>query len=101
MHVEIYSKPGCTLCVDAWDVLERARAQVPFTLQEVNIEEDAALFARYRYDIPVVFVDGHKAFKHRLTEEAVLHRLRRASPGTPVAHLVNQDGQIPTLPEEK
>ncbi len=77
MLVEIYSKADCSLCDEAKAVLLRVKKRVPFELREIDIESDPALFERYRYDIPVVFVDGHKAFKHRLDEKALLERLRR------------------------
>jgi len=76
MTVEIYSKPGCHLCDEAKAVILAVRRRISFELVEIDIERDPALFERYRYDIPVVFVDGHKAFKHRLTAEALERRLR-------------------------
>jgi glutaredoxin len=79
MKVEIYSKAECSLCDTAKAVLERVRKRVPFELVEVDITADPALFERYRYDIPVVFVDGQKAFKHRLEERVVEARLRRGA----------------------
>lgn len=83
MKVEIYSKADCSLCVEAKAVLEAVRLRIPFELVEVDIEQDPALYERYRYDIPVVFIDGQKAFKHRLEARAVEERLRRS--GTSVA----------------
>lgn len=41
-----------------------------YELQEINIEDDAELLARYRYDIPVLLIDGVEAFRHRLTAQA-------------------------------
>lgn len=78
MTIEIYSKADCSLCEEAKAVLLQVQRKVPFTLIEVDITTDPALFERYRYDIPVVFVDGHKAFKHRLDAHDVERRLRRA-----------------------
>ncbi len=40
-----------------------------YTLEEVDIEADAELFARYQYEIPVLTVDGVEAFKHQLQAE--------------------------------
>ena len=77
MLVEIYSKPDCPLCDEAKEVLREVQARCPFTLREVNIESDPELFDRYRYDIPVVFVDGNKAFKHRVDARALEARLKR------------------------
>ena len=90
MKVEIYSKPDCPLCDEAKAVLREVQQRVPFELVEVNIESDPALFERYRYDIPVVFIGGQKAFKHRLNAHLVEERLRRV--GTSVAQSGGSDG---------
>ena len=77
MDVEIYSKPDCSLCEEAKEILREVATRVAFRLTEINIETDPALFERFRYDIPVVFIDGQKAFKHRLERRALEARLRR------------------------
>ena len=40
IHVDIYSRPGCHLCDDAKDVVERVRERHPFVLRIINIETD-------------------------------------------------------------
>ncbi|MHB1846801.1 MAG: redoxin domain-containing protein [Deltaproteobacteria bacterium] len=77
-QVEIYGKSDCSLCDDAKAILERVRAQLPFELVEVDIELDPKLFEQFKNDIPVVYVDGRKAFKHRIDEAALVRRLERA-----------------------
>jgi Glutaredoxin-like domain (DUF836) len=37
-----------------------------FTLAEVNIESDPELLRKYKYDIPVVMIDGVECFRHRV-----------------------------------
>jgi glutaredoxin len=76
-EVTLYTKGGCCLCDEAKAQIRAARDRVEFAYREVDIESDAALFERHRYDIPVVEVDGHRAFKHRLTAEQLVARLRR------------------------
>lgn len=76
MKVEIYSKPNCSLCEDAKEIILRVQRQVDFVLLEVDVTTDLELFHRYRYDLPVVWVEGQLAFRHRLTEEALLSRLQ-------------------------
>jgi thiol-disulfide isomerase/thioredoxin len=78
VRVEVYGKADCSLCDDAKGVLEEVRKDLPFEIVPVDITLDPAVFARYQHDIPVVFVDGHKAFKHRLTAEEARHRIARA-----------------------
>jgi hypothetical protein len=36
---------------------------------EVDIEADAQLFTQYRYEIPVLSINGIEAFRHRLNAE--------------------------------
>jgi glutaredoxin len=86
MIVRLYSKPNCCLCDQAKEVLERVRERIPFELVEEDIRADPALFAAYRYDIPVVIIDGRDTFKLRLEEAEVEACLRRATSGTRVAH---------------
>jgi len=62
-HVVLYTRPGCHLCDDARAMLERARATIPFVLQERNIDEDGALLRRHLERIPVIEVDGTEAFE--------------------------------------
>ncbi len=37
-----------------------------YSLEEIDIETDAELFARYQFEIPVLFVNGAEAFRHRM-----------------------------------
>jgi hypothetical protein len=41
------------------------------TVHEVDISGDAHLEAQYALEIPVLLVDGRKAAKYRITEEAL------------------------------
>jgi glutaredoxin len=76
--VILYTRPGCHLCDEAKAVLNEARREIDFTLEEVNIDDDPAAAELYRYDIPVIFINGMKAFKHRVTARDLLRRLRRS-----------------------
>jgi len=46
--------------------IKQARCDELYTLEEVNIEKDGELFTRYRYEIPVLLINGVEAFRHRL-----------------------------------
>jgi glutaredoxin len=71
----LYGRPGCHLCDDARAVLERVRAQAPFALREIDIEQDEALFKRYLERIPVVCLDGEELFELEVDEAALRRRL--------------------------
>ena len=46
--------------------LIRAGCADLYSLEEVNIESDPALLTQYRYEIPVLCINGVEAFRHRL-----------------------------------
>lgn len=74
-RVVLYGKPDCELCDEMKAVAEEVRRTMPFTLEIVDITDDASLTAAYGHDIPVLTVDGRKAFKHRLDAAALRRRL--------------------------
>ncbi len=82
-RVIIYSRPGCHLCDEAKQAIAAAQCLDEYTLEEINIESDAYLLKRYKYDIPVITIDGVEAFRHRLTSKAFRERLLRSSGGKP------------------
>ena len=73
--VTLYGRDGCHLCDDARAALERVRATHPFRLEEVDIEADDDLHARYLERIPVVALDGEELFQYFVDEEALRRTL--------------------------
>jgi hypothetical protein len=60
-------------------VLEEARAEVPFELEEVDIGGDGELEAKYREWLPVVEIDGARAFVYFVDRDSLVRRLKRSS----------------------
>ncbi|HYV84006.1 MAG TPA: glutaredoxin family protein [Pyrinomonadaceae bacterium] len=77
LHVTIYSRPGCHLCDEAKAAILRAGCNDQFTLEEVNIESDDELLRKYKYDIPVIAIDGVESFIHRVSPEEFRTRIKR------------------------
>jgi glutaredoxin len=78
-EVTIYTRPGCHLCEEAKAAIKASGCDGEFTLKEVNIDEDPLLRERYGYDIPVIFINGVKVFKHRVDPKEFRRKLRRLS----------------------
>ena len=57
-QITLYSRPGCHLCEDAADLLDRLSGRYAFEIAEVNILSDIDLFERYKHSIPVVALAG-------------------------------------------
>ena len=75
--VIIYSRPGCHLCEEAKSTILSAGCLDEFELREVNIDEDPGALGHYQYDIPVVFINGVKVFKHKVDPKEFRRKLRR------------------------
>ena len=76
-QVVLYSKPGCCLCDEVKAQLERLERSHSFEWRVKNILEEPEAFQQFKEEIPVVFIDGKKAFKYHLNEDEFLRRLRR------------------------
>ena len=74
--VTLYGRPGCHLCEDALEIVERVRARIPFELEQRDIEADDGLFTTYLERIPVVAIDGADAFELFLDEAAFEQAIR-------------------------
>ena len=75
--VKLLSKPDCHLCHEAKALLRELQANHSFTLCEVDISARADLLKRYGEEIPVVFINGRKAFKFRVDPKQFVRGLGR------------------------
>ena len=73
--VTLYTRAGCHLCDDAKHVIEAARRRAVFAYEEIDIDGDAELQERYNFEVPVIAIDGVKAFKYRVNEDELLKKL--------------------------
>ena len=77
IEIEIYSRPGCHLCDEAKEVIDRVRLRFPFAIRVINIETDPDLEKTYREQIPVVFINGNKAFKYHVDERELEKKVKK------------------------
>jgi len=73
--VSLYTRAGCCLCDEAKQVLASARNRAPFELEEIDIDRHPEWLALYNEEVPVIAIDGRKAFKYRVSMDEFLKRL--------------------------
>ena len=78
MQVILYSKPDCQLCEEVKADLLSIQPDFGFVLFERNIEEDAELFGRFRYLIPVIDITDQPLLYPPHTWQSVYQALRTA-----------------------
>jgi len=71
----LYGAAGCHLCERARETVLAARDELGFELEEVAIDGDPELEARYRELIPVVEIDGRQAFVYFVPADALRRKL--------------------------
>ncbi len=74
-RITLYHAPECHLCERARTQLVELRAELGFTLDEVDISGDADLEAAYREFLPVVELDGERLFTYYVHPDALRRRL--------------------------
>jgi len=74
-EVVVYSRKGCHLCELVKETLMKLERRGGFTWREIDVDGDQELRRQYNDEVPVVFIDGYKAFKYRMTEQDFLRRL--------------------------
>jgi glutaredoxin len=74
-EVIVYSRKGCHLCEIVKEKLTKLERRGGFRWREVDVETDDSLRRKFTDEVPVVFIDGHKAFKYRLDEQEFLKKL--------------------------
>ena len=80
LKVELYTKKDCSLCVVAREIILRVLKEIPFEFQEIDIESRSDLYERFKEEIPVVFVNGERAFTYRVHEKKLRKILLRHQP---------------------
>ena len=76
MHeVIVYSRKQCHLCDEVKQKLHRLASSGQFHWRDVDIDTDPELQRLYNEEVPVVFINGRKAFKYTLDEKEFRKKL--------------------------
>ena len=74
-NVVVYSRKGCHLCELVKESLAKLERRGGFTWREVDVDGDHELRRQFNDEVPVVFIDGRKAFKYHMNEQEFLRKL--------------------------
>ena len=73
--VTLYTRAGCCLCDTAKEVIRAARCRAQFDFREIDIDTDSDLRREYNDEIPVISINGVKAFKYKVDLKEFLKKL--------------------------
>jgi glutaredoxin len=72
----LLGKPDCHLCERMREVVGPVAAELGLALEERDLRADPELEALYRFDIPVLLLEGREVARHRVTADDLRARLR-------------------------
>jgi len=74
-QVIVYSRKGCHLCEVVKETLAKLHRRGGFNWREIDVDSSDDLRRQFSDEVPVVFIDGRKAFKYRVDEQEFLRKL--------------------------
>ena len=77
--VVLYYGKGCHLCERARGIVAEIRQEMRFELEEIEIDGDPELESRYREWLPVVEIDGERAFVYYVDPDAFRRKVAAQS----------------------
>jgi glutaredoxin len=77
--VVLYHAEACHLCERARAILEQVGKEADFELREIDIGGDPELEAQYREWLPVVEIDGERAFVYYVDPDAFRRKIAAQS----------------------
>jgi glutaredoxin len=79
VEVTLYTRRPCFLCDKAKASIRAAASlhRLPIELLEVDVDRDASLRERFTNDVPVIYVNGVEAFRHRVSPQEFADYVQR------------------------
>lgn len=81
IELTLLTRAGCCLCDEMKEAIRAAAAALPVRLEERDVDADPDLRCQFGADIPVVLINGRRAYKHRVEagvlRRRLLHELKR------------------------
>jgi glutaredoxin len=76
-RLTLYSRKDCCLCDEMKASIRAAARKIPVDFIEIDVDTSRELIERYGAEVPVLLINGRKAFKYRVTARELEQRLRR------------------------
>jgi len=76
MRLTLITRHDCHLCEEMAAVIAEVGPAFGASLEVRDVDAESELQARYTEEVPVLLVEGRKAFKYRVTAAELTRRLR-------------------------
>ena len=76
-EILLYTRKGCCLCKEMKEVIRKVAGEISFEMKEIDVDTAPDLQEKYGSEVPVLFINGRKAFKYRVTARELKKRLKK------------------------
>lgn len=76
-HFTLYTRKECGLCEEMKEVVRNVAVEFPLEIEEIDVDSAPDLRKKYGNEVPVLFINGRKAFKYRVTARELKKRLKK------------------------
>jgi glutaredoxin len=80
LELVLYTRADCELCREMQEIIDSELPRFNARLTRVEIDGNPELEERFGHEVPVLFVNGRKAFKYRCSGRELRKRLLREVP---------------------
>ena len=94
-HLVLYSRKDCCLCEDMKAVINRLARKMPLSLEEIDVDTSTELRNAYGEQVPVLYINGRKAFKYTVTARELEKCLRAKANFADRTAQTGRDGEQP------
>jgi len=77
LQLTLYMRKDCCLCEEMKRVVREVGAEVPLETEEIDVDGSPELKETYGSEVPVLLINGRKAFKYRVTIQELRKKLRQ------------------------
>jgi glutaredoxin len=75
IEIVIYVRKDCCLCEEMKEVIAPIVKRHPVRIHEIDVDTSGELQEKFGSEVPVLFINGRKAFKYRVTAKDLQKRL--------------------------
>jgi len=76
LELTIYTRRDCCLCDDMKQTLRNVMG-TDLAIQEIDVDQSVELQTRFGAEVPVLFINGRKTFKYRVTDRELRAKLEK------------------------
>ncbi len=76
-EITLYTRKDCCLCDEMKEVVRQVAGEFSLNVKEIDVDSSADLQRQHGSEVPVLFINGRKAFKYRVTVNDLKKRLKK------------------------